>query len=182
MSAVTAIFKMIGLAPINQTGTVPWTGENGLEAILTNVAGKLKDGVLFCPDISSLIAIGPSDGNWALVANDGLYYMNLGGFPGNFSTTFYPGNGGGYWNLVTTLPATTPYTKNVGNGSLTSFDIAHGLNTLTPIVDVFDVTNGLPYPRVSTEEYSVSITNTNELNVQFVSAPGFNDMLIAAHK
>lgn len=123
-------------------------------------------GVMTLNSVSLLSLINGADSKLVLVVGDALYMFDPVGGPGG--PLDKPASGGGYWKFI--LPATaSSYHNTFGDGVATSFNIPHNLGTLFPLVEVFEVMNGLPYLIDTTG--TVRVLSANIVNITYIAPP-----------
>ena len=170
----TLIQGLIDTANVTQTGTVEWTGDNGLENIITYInENTVSFGVKTVDSLAQLALLGSSDANLVSVKAVGLYRFNAN------ATQAMPTSVqgvGGIWDLETSYAAVSKYQKVFGNGSSTTYDFTHNLGVQYPSITVWDI-SGINPQMVTTgiEIYSMGV---NSVRLVFDVAPTLNSYLI----
>lgn len=169
------IQQLIDTANVTQTGVVEWTGDNGLEAILTYInANTVGFGVKTVDSLAQLALLGGNDANLVSVKSVGLYRFNAN------ATQAMPTSVqgvGGIWMLETTYASVSKYQKVFGNGTSTTFDFTHDLNVQYPSITIWDI-SGIS-PQLVTSGVDIYSTGVNSVRLEFASAPLLNSYLIS---
>lgn len=170
----TSIQGLIDTANVTQTGTVEWTGDNGLENIITYInENTVNFGVKTVDSLAQLALLGSSDANLVSVKAVGLYRFNAN------ATQAMPTSVqgvGGIWDLETTYAAVSKYQKVFGNGSSTTFNFTHNLGIQYPSVTVWLLIG--VNPEMVQTGYEVFSTGLNSVQLVFDVAPTYNSYLI----
>jgi len=173
-TSIPVIGSMINNAEINTTGVVQYQGSGGLKEILASITSTvLFRGMYVIPyeangDINygAVSLLGGSDAKIAMLQGAGIYVFN-----NNGSVPGISANSGGSWVLWMPIAVDGEYSQVFGDGTSTSFDIVHNLNTLYPTVLIYSGVNvGLPYTLI-TAGFTVKVLTANSINILYGSVP-----------